>query len=206
MWDSFELLIWWTLHIRQIHATIVDIFQPRWAHHTLKVHSSKHPGYELFDSHRNILFFHSNKLFTFFMLFVKFWKLASNSKITFYLQTTHAHTYTPKEIFFDRILEIIWHFIHKVYTRYEMEILQKQWLQARNAFFLSFARSFVLFFTSVQLQTTNYDVNFHSLWLFFVLFTRCFPFYPVSQPHPSYSFRCIFIRFFVWARKKERIK
>lgn len=85
-----------------------------------------------------------------------------------------------------------------------METLQKRWFQARNAFF----RALVLFFApSVQLQTTNYDVNFHSLWLFFVLFTRFFfasnPFI-CSQPHPSYASRCIFISFFVWEREKKR--
>lgn len=209
MWDSFESLIWWTLHIRQIHATIVDIFQPRWAHTRTRTHSRCIAS--------NTLDLNCSISIEYFIISIRIncshslyysWSLASRQAITESHFIYQPCTHTPKETFYDRILGIIWHFTRKVYIQIWDGNTSKAMASGEKRFLSFAASSFFPHPFNCRLQTMMSIFILYDYFSFYLLdfFLHSIPFI-CSQPFPSNTFRrCIFNSFLCMRREKKRIK
>lgn len=148
-------------------------WQARW---TLKVHTFECSEYELFDFYQQQFFSLRINFLHFLLCSWRIFGKRANNKTSYFIEKPC----TPK-VFYDRILEIIWHY---------PSIGGQIWDGNTSKAIASGEKRFFLFFLSVQFQTT---MSIFILWLFFVLFA--------SQPLFSFSFRRIFIRFFIWKNK-----
>lgn len=173
--------------------------------HSLKVHSFKHPGSELFNFHRIFYYFYSNKLFTFSILFVKFGKQASNNRITFYLPTMHA--YSKRDILWYNSRNYLAFHPQSVYTDMRWKHFKSDGFRRET---LSFIRCFFFFPHpfNCRLQTMMSIFILYDYFSFYLLdfFLHSIPFFFARSRSLRTLFAVVFsIRFFVWDGKKREL-